>query len=281
MQNDNTRTFRVVLSESTLGAKAPHGYITGTDIVSDVCYALNFGTWEEIEEMNLDYMSSVIRAEIDGYDWETHTRDLLNADAKENEAPEIVASEYLAGDWYEINKPEEFRRMVAREKDRATDNLTNCFPYNPDAADAADAPEDLKKALERSVDWLYDSMRHDWLHGDRSNDGVLDRISRYFTGERGNVDYMQEANTLAIMFTEDAARDFLGYDVSDDEEIAPEALGDAVVRCLLRKVEERQKEAERRRAERQEATTRHKEREQQEAEKRREEARERKHKAGV
>lgn len=277
MQNDEKR-FSVVLSEETFSRKGPRGYITGTDIVSDVCYALNFGTWEEIEEMNLDYMSESVRAEIDGYDWETHTRDLLNADTKENEAPEIAASDYLAGDWYEINKPEEFRRMVAREKDRATDNLTDCFPYNPDAANA---PEDLKKALERSVDWLYDSLRHDWLHGDRSNDGVLDRISRYFTGERGNVDYTQEADTLAIMFTEDAARDFLSYDVSDDEEIAPEAINDAVMRCLLQKVEDRRKEAERRKAERQEATARHKEKERQEAEKRREEARERKRKAGV
>jgi len=41
----------------------------------------------------------------------------------------------------------------------------------------------LDKAVQEAVDWAQDDMKHHWLYGDRSNDGLITLASRYFDVE--------------------------------------------------------------------------------------------------
>lgn len=280
-----------MLSESTLSSKAEHGYITGTDIVSDVCCALGLWTWEDMESNNLDYLGESVDRLIKNYDWKTYTRNLLNAGVSVERWRELApttngldmqaragASEYLLGDFLEIEEQNIFSCIVANVKNSATNALTDCYPYNPDAANA---PQDLKDAIRRDVDWTYDNMRDKWLHGDRSSYGALGEISKHFTGAYHDCDHNKKDDILGIVFTEDEARDFLGYDIEDGEEVRQEGLQEAVTAHLLRKVADRRKEQGRKRGERIEAQERNQKAEEERQEKLREEARERKRKAGV
>lgn len=269
MQNANKASFVVVLDEATFSAKAEHGYITGTDIVSDVAYALDMWTWEDCELNNDQYLGEAVRQAIKDFDWTRWLRDELNdswqftremlavagaGDDADNVCASIEASEYLAGDYLELEEPTMFADIVKDRKVCAEDSLSEVWPYNEEAG----APAELLKELARIRDRLYDDLRHEWLHGDRSNDGVLAMIGKHFDAE---VDYNQKDDSLALTFTEESGRDLLGYALADDETLTSTVLTEGVIGHLLRRVATRRQEIARKSAERATEATRRQERE--------------------
>jgi len=244
MQNKDQASFCVKLTEENLSSRAERGYINGTgSIIDDVAYALNLWTWGEVEENNLDYFISETRRILNAYDWETYTRDRMNADSEANADPTIAQSEYLAGDWYEINDPRAFREKVRAWKNKISESILEVCPFNRDA----EAPQNLLDTLESEIDRSYDYLRDEWLRGDRSNDGVLNKMSKHFTGTTGAIGTRQRDNelvdTLFLEFTEEQARNFMGYEIAEDAPVTEEVLTAYVISHLLSKVAKRRAEA--------------------------------------
>lgn len=266
------KPFFVLLNESTLSSKGENGYITGTDIVSDVAYCLNLWTRENVEENNEDCMTSTIQQVVNDFDWAGHVRDIMNADKVQNALPFIKKSEYLAGDYMQINAPSIFAHAVYDERKRVEKELSECYPYD----EGANAPINLMASLAEARDYVEKETYENWLYGDRSTYGVIADISKKFTDSHYSATYEEKADALIIEFTEEEARDFMSYSQDEAEPVNSEKLQEIAVSWLLEKAKERAEAIETRKAARREANKVKVNREAQALEERKEEARKRK-----
>lgn len=229
MRND-TSHFVVSLTEDNFSSKAKRGYITGTGhMANDVAYSLGMSTFEDIELSNDNYILEQVTRTIDAYDWDAYMRKQLD-----NE-PECIAlastqDEYLPGDNYDINHHDSFVADVTKCRKAATESILEVFPFNPDA----EAPKDLLERIEKAVNSVHDCIHDEWLNG---RDGVKAGIARHFGISFNSVYASWEKVTLD--FTEEEAREWLGYNIQDDEPITAELLTRSVTYYLLSKVEER------------------------------------------
>jgi len=225
MKND-TSHFVVRLTDDNFGSKTKRKYITGTcDAVSDVAFALGYSTLEDCLDYNLEYIRHAVEHIIDSYDWESYVRKQLD-----NE-PECIAlaqgqDEFLPGDYYDINHHEKFMADVKKCRETVTDELLEVYPFNEDA----DAPKELIEALRDGVDKCYDECTDEW-----STD-ITRAIAKYFDLPSRSV-FRDEYSNLVMDFTEEEAREWLGYNVQEDEPVTTEILTDNVVSHLLDKAE--------------------------------------------
>jgi len=237
MNKEQEKSFCVTLNDKSLDHRE-------NTILDAMCYALGFSTLEDVRDNNIDYLADVARESFKSFDWDAYMRNKLN-DSEYNADPRIKDSPYLAGDWYEINEPETFERFVDAVRTESERELWDVCPFNEDAAGV---PKPLLDRMMDDRDWHEKNMYSEWLHGDRSNDGVLDTISKKLTGERGNVGIREHDNFLdevLITFTEEQARDFIGYNLDEREPVTLELLTKDVEGYIYNKYNE---EGERRKA---------------------------------
>lgn len=197
-------------------------------------FAFGLTTEEETWEWRNNAQHEARKYVLDQYDWEAYTRDRFNEDATANAQKEIKASEYLAGDWFEINRPEHFAEVVSVERERveaiADDNYGN--------EQAEGCPSDLLAELNRAEYNISKDCEKEWLNNDYHEEGILDQLSRKLTGERGNVEWLSVTDVIVIRFYEDSARDFMGYEIGEDDPIVPQDVEKEVKRYVLAKCEE-------------------------------------------
>ncbi len=258
-EKNAAQSFCVALVE----IEKPGEIITGEGLISDVAYSLGFWSASELFENGIDYQAECARQSFKDFDWETWTRDKLNA----NPAPswDSTKSDYLFGDELEINTPKTFAFTVEGEKEEAARELFDVCPFNEEARTV---PPELMRELIKGRDWNEESMRHEWLYGDRSSVGVLGELSKKLTGYHGNVgtrDKNGETDKIFIYFTEDQAREFIGYEIEETEPVTLEQLTEQVMAYLRNKAYVRR---EKDKARRQEQATRYAEQREREEKKR-------------
>lgn len=237
MLTERKNVFCVTLTENILGTKH-------NTVLDAIAWSLGLWTLEDCRDNNIDYLADVARESFKSFDWDAYMRNKLN-DSEYNADPRIKDSPYLAGDWYEINEPETFERFVDAVRTESERELWDVCPFNEDAAGV---PKPLLDRMMDDRDWHEKNMYSEWLHGDRSNDGVLDTISKKLTGERGNVGIREHDNFLdevLITFTEEQARDFIGYNLDERDQVTLELLTEEVEGYMHKKYNE---EGERRKA---------------------------------
>lgn len=197
---------------------------------------------------NTEYTTSHANAIIHSFDWAKALRDEWNADADRNAEECVRQSEYLAGDYYEINAPDEFARECETKKATAMEYLF-AWGYWDNSAEEK-APADLVKQLRDDDEWTTKCLHAEWLKGDRSSPGCLDIISERLTGTRDRVSVDEEKNEMTILFTEDQAREFMSYDLGEDEPVTSPELEKCVIAWLLSKYDAELKKREARALER-------------------------------
>lgn len=240
MQKD-TSHFVVRLTDDNFGSKTKRKYITGTgDTLSDIAFALGYTTFEDCISYNDTYLQSIVESEIDAYDWGGYARQELD-----NE-PECIAlaqgqDEFLPGDYYDINHHDNFLADVKKRRSQIVESIFGVFPFNRDA----EAPKVLLKRISDAVDSAYDSLREEWKTDIRH--AIAERFDIPGTS-------VQEDSGIVIFdFTEEQARDYLGYFIQDDEPVTAEALQAHVINTLLVEAENIISAKERRYKERLEA----------------------------
>lgn len=270
-------SFLVTLTNENLSSRGLNGYISGAGIVSDVCKCLDLWTWEDVQEANLDYLDEHTRAIVRAFDWTKALRDEWNASADMNAGKHIHESEYLAGDYYEINTPEAFARECEARKAAATEYIED-NGFWEDCAEE-NVPAALIKQLRDEAAWAEKCLHAEWLKGDRSSPGCLDMISERITGTRGRVSVDEGKNELNILFTEDQAREFMSYDLGEDEPVTSPELEKCVIAWLLSKYDAELKKREERALERKQRAAEADAEKERKLEAKKAEARERKKKA--
>lgn len=255
-------------------------------------YAHGLQTEESLFEWLADTGWLAINHVLEQYNFNAYTRDRLNeltpsamlAEMLGTLAPigvvsaeEIANSEYLPGDWLQINRPEAFRLLVREDHRRILDAVRD---HMGDWA-SAPIPEDLRKELERAQESAQEDATHEWLHGDRSSDGVLRQLGEALFGRHtsAEVEWDQKTDTVTIDASSEEWREWLGYDLGENEPLpSAEKIAEHVKAYTLKKAEDvKQKRARQAEGRQGEYRAREEARKQQE-EKEREAARERKRK---
>lgn len=179
-------------------------------------FAYDLATEEQAYEWIDDSCREAVTQAIDAFDWSAAFVDHLNmADSLPMEiGDEWKQSEYLAGDWLNFEAPELFGKLLTKWRD-TTEELVR---EQTGETKVIGVPDALMIEINRAHDWTQRYCTDEWLHGDRSNEGVLNMLSRKLTGARGNVTWGDDG-IVYITMTPDAVRDLMSYDLGDDESI--------------------------------------------------------------
>lgn len=184
---------------------------------------------------------------LDGYDYEAEQ---LRRDNERGNVSGIspakrkkmFASDLLAGAWLALNEPEifeqnveELRQFCAEHEHEAS---MDCAPEG--------YPEDLANRLSNSLQSYMEDGYSEYLHGDRSNDGLLDLASKLLTGERGNVDVKND--TLYVSYDPETIPQ--EYETEIDQYEKKPSIKTLIVERLLLNSQHNQRKEEQRQAER-------------------------------
>lgn len=243
-------------------------------------------TWEWIVDAERDAMNYVLKE----YDFETYTLERLNNGKASDmlgeilkrqiavgalSATEIDTSEYLPGDWLRFNHPAAFESLVSHDQTFICELVEDTIgDWTSEAI-----PADLRKELIRAHESTQRESRHEWLHGDRSNDGVLSRLAKVLFGRYTDAEVAWETktDTVTIDATTDEWREWMGYDLADGEPLPdPKTLGENMRDVTLYKAQEVKKKKDAARESRQQERARLEERRRLQEEDEREAARQRK-----
>lgn len=230
MPNLKPQGFTVSVSFGPAGTKYGCGHALDT-----MLFAFGLQTEESGFEYQDDRRNEARKYVLDNFDWAELVRDQMNENAKLNALTEIAASDYLAGDWYELNSGSQFHAFIDTERER----IETLLDERRGDEFIETVPVALSQALVKADEEASECSLHEWLHGDhRDWAGALDELSRKLTGERGNVDWDTETDTVLVTFTEDTARDFMGYEIGEDDPIIPSAVEKELKRYILANAEE-------------------------------------------
>lgn len=205
-------------------------------------YAYGLTTEEETWEWNADAEREAIEYVLREYDWEAYTLERFN-EMSPGIASEwlrsnfdaiaiigsigvkIVQSEYLPGDWLRIDFPAAFKKMVSADKEAITELVND----TPGDWTNEKIPADLRKELTRAYESAQEDNEREWLHGDRSSDGVLRKLVQALFGRytAADIDWDPKTDTVTIDTTPDEWREWMGYDLADGEPLPdPKTLGE-------------------------------------------------------
>lgn len=194
-------------------------------------------TWNECMDANIDYLDREEKMIVDEYDFDACTRDMLNEEG--DTSSEYIndfenQTDYLFGDWLMRNDSGHFDAIVQENEERIRDLI--------DEESWDDIPPELAKAYKEAQERSGDSLREEWLKGDRSTPGLLHTIGATFTdGLRDHsgrwsdaAEYVDATDTLWLTLTEEQARDWLDYELGEDEPVTLDVLKASMLDYLQR-----------------------------------------------
>lgn len=285
MQNDQGISISLNFGEN--------GTTYGCGHSLDTClYAFGLTTEQDTYEYNGDAEHDAVERTLKSFDFDEYTLNKLN-DMKETDvlnlllemkiedlgvinAQEIRDSDYLPGDWLKINKRHAFEAIVSNWQSRYMEIARDEIGAWP----KEELPESLLNDLETSVQGEQEEIHNDWLNGDRSNPGALERLIKLMFDSRDTNRIQWDMHNDSVDFfniTEDEIREFYAYDLEDDQPIPPkEEIEKYIKKWILNKAYDRKKYEENKRKTRQEEWERQQQIKQAEAEQEKERAKERK-----
>lgn len=152
--------------------------------IDTLAMAVDGYTYNDIEEMNNEHVFHVENYAVLEYNHEADFLATLDADTRARYADDLDAfRESLAAYKEEI------------EESRISGNLSEDHPY--------------QKAIDNARDSVHENMYHEWLHGDRSDPGLLYRAQKYLSDSL-NVD---------IDLSYDEKNDVLSVEIENDEDL--------------------------------------------------------------
>lgn len=148
------------------------------------------------------------------YDYEAKLLWSLNANEPKH-LPNLSAkrfadmekSDLQRGAWLALHEPNRFKEEVERLKGFCAEHAIDASMFD----EPSGYPADLAEELVKSREWYQDFYYREWLHGDRSNDGILDLASKLLTGERGRVAIDEKDSAIIVSVdTETIDAEYLG-----------------------------------------------------------------------
>lgn len=233
-------------------------------------YAYGLQTEEDLFEWSADVEHEAIDDVLRNYDFEAYTLERLNA------LPTMAhESEYLHGDYLRFERPESFKEAVKEDRGRIEDAVRDQIGD----WSGEQIPRDLAKELTRTLTSYQEQVHHEWLYGDRSSAGILTQLAQAMFGRfsRADIDWDTKTDTVYIEAGEDEWREWLGYDLGEDETLpSADKLAESVKKVALHKAEKVSTERRQRAEARQGEYAERKRREEEALEREKEAARERK-----
>lgn len=260
---EDTKRISVIISFGENGTVYGCGHALDT-----MLYAYGLTTEEETWEWAADAEHDAIGYVLREYDWEAYTLERLNL------LP-TVSEEYLHGDYLRFEFPDRFKEYVREDRERISELVKESLGD----WSSSEIPADLKKDLVRAYEGTQEYIQHEWLHGDRSNDGVLSQLAKALFGRytSADIDWDPKTDTVTIDTTPDEWREWMGYDLADGEPLPdPKTLGENMRDVTLYKAQEVKKKKAAAQESRQQERARLEERRRLQEEEEREAARQRK-----
>lgn len=181
-------------------------------------YAYGLTTEDSLWEWSADAEHDAIEYVLREYDWEAYTLERLNL------LP-TVSEEYLHGDYLRFEFPDRFKEYVREDRERISELVKESLGD----WSSSDIPADLKKDLSRAYNATQEDIQREWLHGDRSSDGVLRKLVCALFGRytAADIDWDPKTDSVTIDTTPDEWREWMGYDLADGEPLPdPKTLGE-------------------------------------------------------
>lgn len=186
--------------------------------------AQSIGSWDsaDLEDNNWWYVAESETRTVKEYsDYESDMLDVLNADKSPNGRPALfdalkidwqggagyMQSELQLGAYIALNAP----AIFAEALEKYTDKLKDEAPQYYDSEFMELYGKNLRKAVMETRDYIESDMRKEWLFGDRSTQGVVKEISKYYGAEDADYDD-KDADTFYFEFEEEAAAETMGLD---------------------------------------------------------------------
>lgn len=199
--------------------------IYGTGCTLDTfLFAYELPTFYDYYETESDVQWETINQRLKDFDFKEYAIEKLNALTAEEalkavnlKTPPILVqqSEFLPGDWLDLETNNEHLNAYIKE-------LKETITEDAQAYNFSLIPKDLAFTIEKSLDSVSEHYLHEFLYGDRSNEGVLDQLSKKLTSESGNVEWEPKTDTITVTLNDESIRHLYSYDLSDDEEIPSE-----------------------------------------------------------
>jgi hypothetical protein len=203
--------------------------------------AAGHGTQEDNWEYEADYTDNAKSYVLNNYDYETEFLDELNQNKTELvDGMDPTSDHYhiwmntktnlLFGAWFALNDPECFESELKTFEETIKEDPESCEI----------TPADLLKEVEKAETEASNEFFHEWLYGDRSNNGVLQDLSKIFTGSYRDVNYDKEAQTITIEIGDDELDEFVGaWQYDDPKEVAelkkPENVKASILEFIINK----------------------------------------------
>lgn len=135
---------------------------------------------------------------------------------------ELIASEMGIGDYLIIERPESLKKLMRGVKQYAR----NHYEDEPETCEAHLCPAKVFDLMRNAYDSSMESSHNEWLNGDRSHDGALERLTRaIFGNEEASITWDAKTDTVYVTASEEAIREMYGYDLDMGDPIpSPEAI---------------------------------------------------------
>ena len=181
--------------------------------------------WSDSSDYERETISGVIKA----FDFEASTLERLNL------LP-TASTEYLHGDFLRFELPDQFKEYVCQDKEQISE-----IAYEQIGDWSSHLiPKKLKKNLEEALEWCQREAQREWLHGDRSNDGVLTQLAKALFGRHtdAEIEWDTKTDTVYINASEEDWRYWYDCDL-DERDTLPEPLqiAEAIKQTVLNEAE--------------------------------------------
>lgn len=239
--------------------------------------ALSAGEWdyEDMRDANMEYLGSWAQTVRKEWNYERTTLDALNKIESEKDLLEFLgdagteddqwtypdgftwkayeAQELQLGAYLALEYPDDFARLVEMVEAQLGDDVEG---YADEFARLY-AP-DFTKAVQEADDGEEDELRRQWLHGDRSDTGTLDRIRKFYGAEDITYDD-KKGDCITFSFDPDIAREQVANNYGEETKYTDKMMREHVLSEIKSsaklRADERKRKSEARKAERERLST--------------------------
>ena len=205
-------------------------FAIGKYIPFDDC---NYYDYAPTEPYNYDFEADLL-AHTENGDALYKLAQTLGVSLNANWSKIAYANNIQAGACVALNNPEQWQELLTAYTEILKDNQTDGIS------------EKYNTEMQKELDSYYDDSYIEWLNGDRSNEGAVSIISKYFTDNRDG-SYNKKENTYTFCIDDDTLQDYKdnGYTAAQTKR----ALLDSIKESSDAQKEKDRAENEKRRAE--------------------------------
>lgn len=156
-------------------------------------------------------------------------------------ATELASADMLVGDYLKLERPESLRKLTREVREYIERDWQDMPQGNHERL----APRKTVEAMTDVYDTAMAYANDEWLHGDRSNEGVLTQLTSLLFGhEDASVTWDTKTDTVEFIASPEAVREFYGYDLEDSEPIpSPTDIAEYLKTYALRRATKRAEKA--------------------------------------